>query len=101
MPAKERWPPEANTNLLGGLDSEPGVPGTTVREKKAGLSLDIKRAGISIMEEMHDQAVSSATGTGITFAIPVKAGKHKLRAWFVDGEGDRFAAYYIKVQKKV
>jgi hypothetical protein len=95
-----RWPPESGGGLLAGLPGKPAVAGTTISPQGPGKKLDLKMAGISICKKKDEQSISEGAGTGITFEMPVRAGHHKLRAWFVDGEGESFGAYYVKVEKK-
>jgi arylsulfatase A-like enzyme len=95
-----RWPPESGGSLLGGVPAKPAVAGTTVRAQDAGKELDLDKAGISIGRKKDQKIISEAAGTGVTFEVSVKAGHHKLRAWFVNGEGESLAAYYVKVEKK-
>lgn len=95
-----RWPPEAEAGMLAPIPPKPALPGTTVEKFMAGKGLNIKEASIALAETKQQQAVSASSGEGITFEIPVKAGEHKLRAWFTNDAGESFAAYYVKVEKK-
>lgn len=95
-----RWPPEAEVGMLAAIPPKPDLPGTTVEKVMAGKGLNIKEAGIALNKIEQQQAVPTSAGEGITFEMPVKAGKHKLRAWFTNDAGESFAAYYVKVEKK-
>jgi arylsulfatase A-like enzyme len=94
-----RWPPEVQTGLLASLSPLPPLPGTTIGEGIAGRDLKIHHAGISIDGTEQNQQVNSSVGEGIKFEVNLEEGRHQLRAWFSDDSEEKFAAYYVQVER--
>ena len=94
-----RWPPESNKGILEGIPGIHSLPGTTVEKVPEGLALEIKEAIVSIGGFKEIKTVAADVGAGISFEVPLEAGEYPLRASFVDGTGEPFAAYYVKVEK--
>ena len=95
-----RWPPEADATLLAGLPIEPAVPGATVGASAPGHALPIRRVGLSINAEALAQSGSDTIDQGAIFRVPMPTGRHRVRAWFEDEQGDVFAAYYVRIRKE-
>ena len=95
-----RWPPEAEANLSAALPPEPALPGTTVAVGTPGRGLSLGRAGLSIKTEGLTQAVTDTTGSAAIFRVPLPVGHHRLEAWLEDEQGERFAAYYVRIRKE-
>ena len=95
-----RWPPEVGAGLSAPLPPLPALPGTTVGETIAGVGLQIKTAGISIDGKEQGLGVSSSEEKGISFEVSLEKGRRQLRAWFSDDQHEKFAAYYVRVEKK-
>lgn len=95
-----RWPPESGAKLLSALPAIPAEKHSSGKGQVPGKSLKLREARLSIDGTVHQQSISQDAGESISFELPVKGGKHELRAWFVDDAGEPFAAYYVKVEKK-
>jgi arylsulfatase len=90
-----RWPKEADAPIAGGVPEFKAVDGTL----PAGKALPIVKARLKLGDVDETQPVA-ADHKGVTFTLPLKAGKTQLQTWFYDADGKPLCgAYFAYVRR--
>ncbi|MEO1213232.1 MAG: arylsulfatase [Bacteroidota bacterium] len=93
-----RWVPELEVPIQAGIPAQPGVKGTSVITLTAGKALPIQKAGISIADKEMESEVK-VNDVNKSFEVDLQKGKHQLRTWFQEAEGNSYGAFYVLVEK--
>ncbi len=91
-----RWPREADALIAASVPEFKAVDGTL----PAGKALPIARGRLKL--GAFDESRPIAAGDkGITFSLPLQAGKTQMQTWFYDGAGNELCgAYFAYVRRK-
>lgn len=92
----QRWPRESGLALTAASPAFQGVDGGF----PAGVALPIAKARLRIAD-FDRTADVKGDEKGITFTVPLKAGRTQLHTLFLDAKGqDLCSAYYTEVRRK-
>jgi hypothetical protein len=91
-----RWPKEADAAIAAGVPPFKGVDGGL----PAGKALPIVKARLRLGSVDESRPVTP-TDKGISFTVPLKAGRTQLQTWFYDADGSELCgAYFAYVRRR-
>jgi len=91
-----RWPRAADAAIAAGVPAFKAVDGGL----PAGKALPIKSARLKLGAVDETRPVA-ANDKGVTFTLPLKAGKTQMQTWFYDEAGKQLCgAYFAYVRRK-